>query len=166
MRRPYLLATVGVAAMLVSAPARPASPVLILAVAAGVAGTVVIVAANQPAAVPGPVQGRADAPTSRARAAMPAAPQKREVWTYTDKYGWIRGSREDVSALDAPLAPTPGTSSRIVNACRDALASTAAPYGVTSLEVVSAGKQKRVKGRIVASLDVRAIYSLREGQGL
>ena len=131
MRRPHLLATVCVAATLAAAPAQAASPALIFGL---VAATAVAVAVTRPG---------------------------RDAWAYSDKYGWVGGAREDVSTINAPLAPRSGLPKRIVSACRDAIAKNAERYDVASLEAVAAGKQARVNGRIVAPLEVRAIYRVR-----
>jgi hypothetical protein len=50
---------------------------------------------------------------------------------------------------------------RLVNACREAIAKTAEPYDVASVEAVSAGRQTRVNGRVVAPVEVRAVYRVR-----
>ena len=135
MRRSHLLATVAVATVAATPPAQ-AAPLLVLGlIAAGAAG---IAAANQ-------------------------EPGEEEDWEYTDKYGWVGGAPEEVSRINAPLAPKPGTSPRLVSACRDAVAKKAQPYGVASVEAVSAGKEMRVKGRIIAPIEVRAIYKVRGG---
>jgi hypothetical protein len=136
VRRFCLLATVGVVASLASAPVQAAGPALIFGlIAAGVFATAVGVTASNQA--------------------------ERDVWVYTEKHGWLGGTREDVASIDAPLTPMPGTSERIVNACRDAIAKNAEPYDVASLEAVSGGKQALVNGRTVAPIEVRAIYRVR-----
>ncbi len=135
MKRPYLVALAAVMVSLVAAPVQAFAPALVFAfVAAGVVGTAVGAAVNQTG---------------------------RDVWIYTNNYGWVGGAREDVSTINAPLVPRPGTSKRIVSACRDAIAKNAEPYDVASLEAVSAGKQTRVKGRTVAPIEVRTIYRVR-----
>ena len=89
-----------------------------------------------------------------------ASQQPYEDWEYTEKYGWVGGLREEVTAIDTPLRPSPGTSQQVINACRDALMSHAQRFDVASLEVVSGGKQSRSNGRIIAPLDVRAVYKI------
>lgn len=84
-----------------------------------------------------------------------------EAWDYTTKHGWVGGTARDVSTIETPLAPRPGTSPRVVSACRDAIAKTAGSYDVASLEAVSAGRQSRKKGRTVAQIEVRAVYRVR-----
>ena len=116
MRRSYLLATVAVAASAAAPPAQ-AAPLLVLGlIAAGAVG--IAAATNQ-------------------------EPGEEEAWDYTDKYGWVGGAPEDVATINAPLAPKPGASRRLVSACRDAVAKNAGRYDVASLEAVSAGKQTR-----------------------
>ena len=132
----YLLSAVAVVAILAAAPVQAASSALIIGlVAAGVIVTAVATASNQP-------HGSA--------------------WAYTDKHGWVAGAPEHVATVNAPLIPVAGTSARVVNACRDAIMRKAERYDLASLEAVSAGKQVRVKGRIVAPLEVRAIYKVRD----
>lgn len=135
MRRSHVLAIVTVAVISATSPVQ-AAPILVLGlIAAGAAG--IAAAANQD---PG---------------------GKREVWDYTDKYGWVGGAPEDVSTLGAPLAPRPGASQRLVSACRDAIAKNAERFDVASLEAVAAGKQSRVQGRTVVPVEVRAVYKVR-----
>ena len=131
MKRYCVFWTVGTAAVLAAGPAQAASPALIFGV---MAATAVGVALIQPG---------------------------RDAWAYTDKYGWVGGSREDVSTINAPLARKTDTSNGIVSACRDAIAKNAQRYDLASLEVVGAGKQARVNGRTVAPLEVRAVYRVR-----
>ena len=90
-----------------------------------------------------------------------ASQQPYETWQYTAKYGWVGGARADVSSVELPLAPRSGTSQSIVRACRDALMRRAQPYDLASMEVVGNGKPRRVRGRTIAPLDVRAIYRIR-----
>jgi hypothetical protein len=90
-----------------------------------------------------------------------ATQQPYEAWQYTAKYGWVGGTRDDVSSVERPLDVKPGTPERIVSACRDALMKLAQPHDVASLDVVSGGKPNRVNGRNIAPLKVRAIYRVR-----
>ena len=90
-----------------------------------------------------------------------ASQQPYETWQYTAKYGWVGGARADVSSVEQPLAPRSGTSQSIVRTCRDALMRRAQPYDLASMEVVGNGKPRRVEGRTIAPLDVRAIYRIR-----
>jgi len=83
-----------------------------------------------------------------------------DAWAYTPEHGWVGGSPRDVSTLSTPLAAR-GTSSRIVSACRDAIAANAQRYDMASLEAVATGAPRRVNGRIIAPLEVRAIYRVR-----
>jgi hypothetical protein len=92
-----------------------------------------------------------------------ASQQPYETWQYTAKYGWVGGARADVSTVEHPLTPRSGTSRPIVRACRDALMRRAQPYDLASMEVVGNGRPRRVKGRTIAPLDVRAIYRLPGG---
>ena len=131
MKRYCVLWTVGAAAVLATAPAQAATLPVVFGV---IAGTAVAVALLRPG---------------------------RDAWAYTDKYGWVGGSPADVSTINAPLAGKPGTSNRIVSACRDAIAKNAQRYDLASLEAVGAGKQVRVNGRTVVPLQVRAIYKVR-----
>ena len=158
MRRPYFLVTVGVAAMLATAPVQ-AAPLVIGLFAAGAVGLAFAANRQTSSQQQSPVMSYAPMPADRAASPAPR-PVRHAVWAYTDKYGWVGGAREDVSALNTPLAPKPGTSQRLVSACRDAIARTAEPYNVASLEAVSAGKQTRVNGRTVAPIEVRAIYKI------
>ena len=89
-----------------------------------------------------------------------ASQQPYEDWEYTDRYGWVGGARDEVTAVDTPLRSSPGTSQRVIDACRDALMSHAQRFDVASFEVVSGGRQYRSNGRITAPLDVRAIYKI------
>jgi hypothetical protein len=89
-----------------------------------------------------------------------ASQQPYEDWEYTEKYGWVGGPREEVTAVDIPIRPQPGTSQAVISVCRDALTTHAQRYDLASLEVVSGGKQSRSNGSIVAPLDVRAIYKI------
>ena len=75
--------------------------------------------------------------------------------------GWVGGARADVSTVEYPLAPRSGTSQSIVRACRNALMQRAQPYDLASMEVVGNGKPRRLRGRAIAPLDVRAIYRIR-----
>jgi len=129
-RRLYALLPLGCAAMLAATPAT--------AFPAAVIGVIAVAAA----------------------VGVSSSQQPHEAWEYTDKYGWVGGSREDVSAVDSPLRSTPGTSQAVVSACRDALMSKAQRYDLASLEAVSGGKQVRAKGRIIAPLQVRATYKI------
>ena len=131
MKRASLFATVGMVAILAAAPTRAASPVLVFGL---IAGAAVVVAVAQPG---------------------------RDAWAYSPTHGWVGGGREDVSAINAPLAPRQGASSRLVNACRDAVERNARRYDLASLEAVSAGRQTRIKGRTVVPVEVRAIYNVR-----
>jgi hypothetical protein len=131
MKRPRLFTTVAVVAIIAAAPSRAASPALVFGVIAGVA---VVVAIAQPG---------------------------RDAWAYSQTRGWVGGAREDVSAVDAPLAPQQGTPQRFVNACRDAVARNAQRYDVASLEAVSAGRPTRIKGRTLVPVEIRAIYRVR-----
>jgi hypothetical protein len=90
-----------------------------------------------------------------------ASQQPYEAWRYTSTYGWVGGARDDVATVERPLSPKSGTSQSIVSACRDALMRLAQPYDVASMEVVGDGKARRVNGRTIAPLEVRAIYRLR-----
>ena len=90
-----------------------------------------------------------------------ASQQPYETWQYTSTYGWVGGARDDVATVERPLSPKSGTSQSIVSACRDALMRLAQPYDVASMEVVGDGKARRVNGRTIAPLDVRAIYRVR-----
>ena len=90
-----------------------------------------------------------------------ASHQPYEAWQYTEKYGWVGGAREQISALELPLPSRPGTSKQVVSACRDAPMRTAHRYDLVSLEAVSGGKPMRLSGRLIAPLDVRAIYKER-----
>jgi hypothetical protein len=90
-----------------------------------------------------------------------ASQQPYETWQYTAKYGWVGGARADVSTVEYPLAPRSGTSQSTVRACRDALMQRAQPYDLASMEVVGNGKPRRLRGRTIAPLDVRAIYRIR-----
>jgi len=131
MKTPFA-ATLSLAVILATNPAT-ASPVLIFAAAALAAGAVGASAIQQPY----------------------------ETWQYTAKYGWVGGARDDVLTVESPLFAKPGTSPSIVSACRNALMQVAKPHDVASMEVVADGKTKRVNGRTIAPLDVRAIYRLR-----
>lgn len=130
MKRVSVLATVCAAAILVATPAA-AFPALIIGVAA-VAVVVGISASQQP----------------------------HEAWAYTDKYGWVGGAEADVSSVDVPLQSKPGPSRRLIDACREALISTAKRYDLAELEVGGTGRQLRVNGRLIVPLDVRAIYRI------
>jgi hypothetical protein len=92
-----------------------------------------------------------------------ASQQPYETWQYTAKYGWVGGARADVSTVEYPLASRSGTPQSIVRVCRDALMRRAQPYDLVSMEVVGTGKPRRVKGRTIAPLDVRAIFRLPGG---
>ena len=131
MRRLHLLATMSVVTMLTAQPVA-ASPALVLGVIA--VSTAIAISASQ---------------------------QEHQAWEYTDKHGWVGGAREHVATVDVPLRSKPGTSPRVVGACRNALMKNAERFDIASLEAVGAGKQLRVKGRIVAPLEVRAIYKVR-----
>jgi hypothetical protein len=163
MRRSLCLAT---AALVVSA-ASPAgaSPALVIGLIA--VGAIGIAAGTHeepspaaPAVSPG--GGRAAARRPAQPAPRPAADEEEdEAWEYTDKHGWVGGAPEVVSTINSPLKAKPGASQKLVSACRDAVAKKAEPYGVASLEAVGAGKQSRVKGRIVVPVEMRAIYRVR-----
>jgi hypothetical protein len=90
-----------------------------------------------------------------------ASQQPYETWQYTSTYGWVGGARDDVATVEHPLSGKSGTSQSIVSACRDALMRLAQPYDLASMEVVGDGKPRRVNGRTIAPLDVRAIYRVR-----
>jgi hypothetical protein len=99
-------------------------------------------------------------PCSGDSCGVSASQQPYEDWEYTERYGWVGGPRDEVTAVDTPLRPNPGTSPGVISACRDALMSHAQRFDVASLEVVSGGKQLRSNGRIIAPLDVRAVYKI------
>ena len=86
--------------------------------------------------------------------------QPYEAWEYTEKHGWVGGAHDEVSNVDLPLRAVPGTSPTVVSVCRDALISNAQRFDLASLEAVSGGRQLRIKGRIIAPLEVRAIYKI------
>ena len=69
-----------------------------------------------------------------------ASRQPYETWQYTKKYGWVGGSREDVSTVEHPLTGRFGTSESITSACKDALRRVAQPvaqpFDVASIELV------------------------------
>ncbi len=130
MKRAGLLVTVGMLAVASATPVVAASPMLFFGVLAGAA---VVTSIAQP---------------------------RRDAWAYSATHGWVGGSREDVSALDAPLAPRPGASRRLVNACRDAVQQKAQRYDLASLEAVSAGPQSRTNGRTVVPVEIRAVYKV------
>jgi hypothetical protein len=133
MRRSYLVATVSIAVVLAATPVRAGPPTLVIGlVAAGVIGTALVISATRSGA-----------------------------WAYTDEHGWVGGAPEDISAINAPLAPRPGIPQRIVSACRDAIAANAQRYDLASLQAVAAGAPTRVNGRIIAPIEVRAIYRVR-----
>jgi hypothetical protein len=159
MKRPYFLATIGIAALSAASPAQ-AFPALVVGLIA--AGAVGIAAASQEPASPEPRQVTSSAPRASVRR-PPSEPaeDRDEVWDYTDKYGWVGGAPEHVSTINVPLAPKRGTSPRIVSACRDAVAKNAEAFDLASLEAVSAGRQARAKGRIVAPVEIRAVYKVR-----
>jgi hypothetical protein len=90
-----------------------------------------------------------------------ASQQPYEAWRYTSTYGWVGGARDDVATVEHPLSPRSGTSPSMVSACRDALMRLAQPYDLASMQVVGDGKARRVNGRTIAPLDVRAIYRVR-----
>jgi hypothetical protein len=132
MKKACVLTTISVAVMVAAAPARAGSPALVVGlVAAGVVGTVLVVSATQSAS---------------------------GAWTYTPERGWVTGPRDDVATINAPLVARSGVSERLVSACRDAIAATAKLYDLASLEAVPAGAPTRAKGRVIAPLEVRAIY--------
>jgi hypothetical protein len=87
--------------------------------------------------------------------------QPYETWQYTSTYGWVGGARDDVATVEHPLSAKSGTSPSMVSACRDALIRLAQAYDLASMEVVGDGKPRRVNGRTIAPLDVRAIYRIR-----
>ncbi len=132
MRRSFLCAPVALLAVLLATPV-VASPALLVGLLAAAAVSVGISASQQP----------------------------HEAWEYTDKYGWVGGAREEVGTVDVPLVRKAGTSAAVVRVCRDAILRNAQQFDLASLEAVSAGKQQRVRGRIIAPLDVRAIYRVR-----
>jgi hypothetical protein len=133
MKTSYYAGPLSLAAILVTTPVS-ASPALIVVAAALAAGV-----------------------------GVSASQQPYETWQYTAKYGWVGGARDDVSTVEQPLFPRYGTSQSIVRACRDVLTRLAQPYDVASMEVVGNGKPRRVNGRTIAPLDVRAIYRLPGG---
>jgi hypothetical protein len=90
-----------------------------------------------------------------------ASQQPYETWQYTSTYGWVGGARNDVATVEQPLSSKSGTSQPAVSACRDALMRLAQPHDLASMEVVGDGKPRRANGRIIAPLDVRAIYRVR-----
>jgi hypothetical protein len=87
-----------------------------------------------------------------------ASQQPYETWQYTSTSGWVGGARYDVATVEHPLPSKPGTSRSVVSACRDTLMRLAQPHDLAAMEVVGDGKPRRVNGRIIAPLDVRAIY--------
>src|SRR5215203_5841584 len=76
-----------------------------------------------------------------------ATQQPYEQWSYTDKYGWVGGTRQAVTEVEAPLPPRRGVSPAVLDACRDAIMRTAQSLDVASVEVASGGKQVRMKDR-------------------
>ena len=134
MRRLSLLATFSVITMLAAAPVHAASAAVVAGlIAAGVIGTTALLSMT-----PG-----------------------RDAWAYTDQHGWVGGSREDLSTINAPLAASARAPQRMVQACRDAIAEKAERYDLASLEAVAAGEPSSVSGRTIVPLDVRAVYRVR-----
>jgi hypothetical protein len=117
-----------------------------------------ILAATPVAASPALILGAVALATA---VGVSASQQPYEAWQYTEKYGWVGGRRDEVSAVAQPLPSKPGISQTAVSACRDALMRLAEPHDVASMEVVSDGKPGRVNGRTIVPLDVRAIYRVR-----
>ena len=59
-----------------------------------------------------------------------------------------------------PLASRPGTSAAVLAACRDAIAAAASPYGAARVEVVSAGRSRRMRGGgLAAPVEARVLYA-------
>jgi hypothetical protein len=185
MRKPCLFVSIGTAALIAAAPVHAASPALVFGlVVAGIAGAAITVnaARQEPAtATPGVVpeqpapqrrqtsmrNKRAQPPrtaaTINAEAPAQTSGAGNDVWGYSKRYGWVRGTPQNVASVDAPLAPAGATSDRVVEACKEAVASTARAYDVSSMEAVSAGRRARANGRIVAPVEVRAVYALPGG---
>jgi hypothetical protein len=126
---------------------------------AGLLSLAVILVASPAAAFPAAIVIGAVLATTAV--GVSATQQPYETWQYTAKYGWVGGARGDVATVEHPLSSQSGTSPRIVSACREALTRLAQPHDVASMEVVGKGKPKRVNGRTIAPLDVRAIYRVR-----
>ena len=134
MRRAHLLATISVGVVIAAAAPVRASPAAVMGlIAAGVVGAAVVISVNQSGA----------------------------AWAYTHDHGWVGGAPSDVSTINTPLTPRRSIPPRIVSACRDAIAANAQRYDLASLEAVGASVATRVKGRIIAPIEVRAIYRVR-----
>jgi hypothetical protein len=177
--------TIGTTALIAAAPVHAASPALVFGLlVAGMAGAAITAnaASQEPAIATSGVVPEQAAPQrrqtstrtqraqpSRTSATMTAEASARssttsnDVWGYSQRYGWVRGTPQNVASVDAPLAPAGATSDRVVEACKEAVASTARAYDVASMEAVSAGRRGRANGRIVAPVEVRAVYALPGG---
>jgi hypothetical protein len=58
-----------------------------------------------------------------------------------------------------PLVPVPGVADETVEACRQAIAAAAAPYGATRVEAVSAGAVSQLpEGVMEAPIEARIVY--------
>jgi hypothetical protein len=121
-------------------------------------GLAAVVVATPVAASPALILGAVALATA---VGVSVSQQPYEAWQYTAQHGWVGGARDEVSTVERPLSPQPGTPQSIVSACREALMKLAQPHDLASLEVVADGKAGRVNGRTIAPLEVRAIYRIR-----
>jgi hypothetical protein len=80
------------------------------------------------------------------------------------RFGLLYGTPEDITAATSPMAPRPGTSQRVVQACRDSILGAARRHGVLEVDAVSAGAARRGPGgALAAPIAVRIIYARQGG---
>jgi len=94
-----------------------------------------------------------------------AAEGQREqtVLAYIPNTGFVRGTREAVAAIGAPLEAAPGPN-RTVEACREVVESEAAKIGAREVEAVSAGPHRRNRqGQYEGPVRMRIIYATSNG---
>lgn len=74
--------------------------------------------------------------------------------------GLTLGPRQNWSSLERPLVPRIGTSTRVVQTCRDSIVAAALPYGAVRVDAASAGPTARGQdGGFAAPIEVRVVYA-------
>jgi hypothetical protein len=81
------------------------------------------------------------------------------ILAYHSQLGWVRGTSATLATLASPLTPRGGAPEWLVEACRAAIAEAAMPYGVQTVQAVSAGLARRLqKGGLEAPVEIRVLY--------
>jgi hypothetical protein len=88
-----------------------------------------------------------------------AVPSPATIRVYHSQLGWVRGTPAALASLASPLTPRGAAPEQLVEACRAAIQTAAAPYGAEAVQAVSAGPARRRPGAgLEAPIEIRVLY--------